>query len=213
MWLDSYSKGDYIQTMAEIKSALELALERTAGMEVDKSKLQEKEFKVKGRKAALSFLEGKTEIAEFSKTLKQQKGDGKEAFKKGAAGSFMSILKLPIDTDYKPEFMKAADGLAAISDSKGSIKQMFEQLVQFFDQYLQNREQMEKQLAAQYQPVLKQKEEAIFAQTGSRIKLDPMDDPDFQKAYSQNIGNLSKNYLEALNQAKEQLRNFLDIEE
>ncbi len=213
MWLDSYSKGDYIQTMAEIKSALELALERTAGMEVDKSKLQEKEFKVKGRKAALAFLEGKTEIAEFSKTLKQQKGDGKEAFKKGAAGSFMSILKLPIDTDYKPEFMKAADGLAAISDSKGSIKQMFEQLVQFFDQYLQNREQMEKQLAAQYQPVLKQKEEAIFAQTGSRIKLDPMDDPDFQKAYSQNIGNLSKNYLEALNQAKEQLRNFLDIEE
>lgn len=199
--------------MAEIKSALELALERTEGMEVDKDKVRAKEFKINGRKAALSFLEGKTDIKELGKGVKQEKGEARKAFKAGAAGSFMSFMKLPIDTNYKDQFLKAAKGLSALADNPKNIEQMFEQLIEFFDQYLQNREQMEKQLFAQFEPRLKQKEEAIYAQTGSRMAIDPLDDPDFQKAYSQNIGALSKNYLEALNQAKEQLKQFLEIEE
>jgi len=199
--------------MAEIKSALELALARTEGMEVDKDKLRAKEQKINGRRAALSFLDGNTDIKEFGKTCKKEKGDARAAFTAGAAGSFMSFVKLPADTNYKPQFIKAAEGLAALSDHHDEIKQMFEQLNQFFDQFLENREQLEKQLLTQFQPVLKQKEEALYAQTGSRISINPMDDADFQKAYSQNMGNLSKNYLEALEQAKEQLKDFLELED
>jgi hypothetical protein len=125
----------------------------------------------------------------------------------------MANLKLPADEGYKSDFERAGEGLAAVSDSPSQVEQMFSQLGQFFDQYIENRMQMEKQLVSQYEPVLKRKEEALAAQTGSRIKLDPMDVPEFQKAYSQNMGNLSKNYLEALNQAKDQLKQFLGLEE
>lgn len=199
--------------MAEIKSAIEIALARTEGIEVDKGKLQEKELKIKGRKSALSFLDGKIDHKELSKSVKQVKGDARTAFKAGAAGSFMSFLKLPVDSNYKKDFLKAAEGLSALSDSPADIEQMFEQLTQFFDQYLQNREQLEQQLNAQFEPILKQKEEQLYAQTGSRININPMDDPDYQKVYSQNIGNLAKNYLEALNQAKGQLKEFIGIED
>ena len=199
--------------MAEIKSALEIALARTEGMEMDKDKLRAKEQKVSGRKAALSFLDGKLDSKEFSKMVKKEKGGMKEAFIAGAAGSFMSVVKLPSDSDFSEGLAMAAEGLAALSDDPKDIRQMFEQLNQFFGQYLQNREQLEKQLIAQFEPILKQKEEALAAQTGSRIKLEPMDDPDFQKAYSQNIGGLNKNYLEALEQAKGQLKEFLGLKE
>ena len=199
--------------MAEIKSAIEIALARTEGIEVDKDKIQAKEFKINGRKAALAFLDGRIDIKDLSKTVKNEKGDARKAFISGAAGSFMSIMKLPLDLNYKEEFLKAAEGIKTLSDSPKNIGQMFEQLVQFFDQYLQSREQMEKQLFAQFAPMLKKKEEAIYAQTGSRMSIDPLDDPEFQKIYSQNINALAKKYLEALNQAKQQLKQFLEIEE
>lgn len=199
--------------MAEIKSALEIALARTEGMEVDKDKLKTKETRINGRRAALAFLDEKTDLEEFSKLVKKEKGDSKTAFIAGAAGSFMSLIKLPANETYKISFSKAGEGLAALSKNPKDIKQMFEQLIQFFDQYIQNKDELEKQLLAQFQPILKQKEEALYAQTGSRMGINPLDDPDFQKAYSQNMEALSKNYLEALEQAKGQLKKFLSLED
>ena len=197
--------------MAEIKSALEIALARTEGIEADREKLAVKEVKISGRKASLSFIEDKIDLKELSGLLKKHKGDEKDAFRTGMAEPLISYLKLPADQDYKAGFEKAVKGLSVLADKPSDVEQMLGQLEQFFDQYLQNREKLEKQLKTQFEPVLKQKEEAILAQTGSHIKIDPMDDPDFQKAYSQNIGNLSKNYLDALNQAKSQLKEFLDL--
>ncbi|MDC7226883.1 MAG: hypothetical protein PQJ61_08980 [Spirochaetales bacterium] len=199
--------------MAEIKSALEIALARTEGMEVDKDKMMEKEFKISGRRAALSFLDGKTEADELKKAIKKEKGKARKSFTAGAAGSLMSLIKLPLDSEYKSSFKRAAEGLAALSDHPKDIIQMFEQLSQFFDQYLENRDQLLNQLTLQFQPILQQKEEALYAQTGSKIKIDPMDDPDFQKAFSQNMENISKNYTEALTQAKGQLKEFLALED
>jgi hypothetical protein len=199
--------------MAEIKSALEIALEKTEGMEADRSKIAAKQLKIAGRKAVLAFLDNKLEAKELSKSLKQHKGDEQTSFKLGAAESLLSCLKLPADEDYKDVFEKAAVGLAAISNSPSDVEQMLSQLGQFFDQYIQNRDQMAKQLTTQFEPILKQKEEAHYAQTGNRVAMAPLDDPDFQKAYSQNMGNLSKSYSEALLQAKDQLKEFLGITE
>jgi len=199
--------------MAEIKSALEIALAKTAGMETDRSKIAAKQLKIEGRKSALAYLDDKLTVKELVESLKKHKGDEKSAFRLGAAESLISCVKLPSDEDYKGVFTKAASGLAAISDQPSDVEQMLSQLGQFFDQYIQNRDQMEKQLTAQFEPLLKQKEEALFAQTGNRIHMDPLDDPEFQKAYTQNMGNLSKNYSEALAQAKGQLREFLGIAE
>lgn len=199
--------------MAEIKSALEIALAKTEGMKTDRSKIAAKQFKIEGRKSALAFIEDKITDSELKKTLKKHKGEEKSAFLLGASESFLSYVKLPVDDEYKETYDKASKGLSVISENPSEVTQMLGQLGQFFDQYLQNRKQMESQLTAQFEPILKQKEEALLARTGSRIKLDPMDDPDFQKAYSQNMGNLSQNYTDALNQAKDQLKEFLGITE
>ena len=211
--LDLLAKRSYILSMAEIKSALEIALERTEGMEADRSKIAAKALKIEGRKAILTFLENRITVKELSKTLKQHKGDELTAFKLGAAESLMSYVKLPSDDSYKTTFQKAAEGLSAISDSPSDVEQMLSQLGQFFDQYIENRDQMAKQLTAQFEPILKQKEEAHYAQTGNQISMNPLDDPDFQKAFTQNMGNLTQNYSDALVQAKEKLKEFLGIAE
>ncbi len=197
--------------MAEIKSALEIALARTEGIETDTGKIREKELKIEGRKAAISFIDGKTDAKELKKFLKEYKNEEKQALMRGLAESFLSRVKLPMAEGFESEIQKTAEGLATISDDPSSINQMFDQLIQFFAQYLQNKEQFVTQLTQQFQPLLKQKEDAIFAQTGSRIKINPMDDPEFQKAYSQNMGKLEKQYSEAVDQAKGQLKEFFEL--
>ncbi|MDC7125296.1 MAG: hypothetical protein PQJ46_07005 [Spirochaetales bacterium] len=199
--------------MAEIKSALELALEKTEGIKVDKERLQAKELKIKGRKAALAFLDSKTDAKELKKEMKHCKGKEQEAFMDGAGTTFLSYLKLPTDENYKEEVLKAGEGIAAISDNSKDVQQMFEQLVQFLDQYVETKGQIETQLKAQFEPLLKQKEDALEAQTGTRISIDPMDDPQFQQAYTQNMGQLQQNYVEALNNAKEQLKQFIGMDD
>ncbi len=197
--------------MAEIKSALEIALARTEGIETDTGKLREKELKIEGRKAAISFIDSKTDAKELKKFLKEYKNEEKQALMRGLAESFLSRVKLPMAEGFETEIQRTAEGLATISDDPSSINQMFDQLIQFFAQYLQNKEQFVTQLTQQFQPLLKQKEDAIFAQTGSRIKINPMDDPEFQKAYSQNMGKLEKQYTEAVDQAKGQLKEFFEL--
>ena len=197
--------------MAEIKSALEIALARTEGIEADKEKFALKEIKIKGRKEALAFIENKSTADELAKSLKSYKKAELQAFREGVAEPLMSKLKLPADSSYRDEFSRSAEGLAVLAGNPKDLQQMLSQLEQFFDQYLQNREQMETQMAAQFQPVLKQKEDAIFAQTGSRIKINPLDDPDYQKAYTQNIGKLTQSYQDALDEAREQLKQFIEL--
>lgn len=199
--------------MAEIKSALEIALEKTQGLQVDKEKIRLKEYKIMGRKEALSFIDNTLTAKNFAKNIKQFKGKEKEAYICGAGERFIAYIKLPADESYKQEFLKAAEGFGILTESPKEMKQMFSQLEQFIDQFIINKQQLKNQLDSQFAPILQQKEEAYAAQTGQRIKIDPMDDPDYQQAYVENIKRLESNYLESLNQAKAQLKELIGIRE
>lgn len=193
--------------MSEIKSALELALERTADVESDKSRIEAHETKQLGMKLAGKLVENpKTDIdAEFRKLDKQKR----EWAREGYVSVLLSHLALPTQEADIERLKSVTSGLGHVARDKGSVKAVMEQVEQLLQQYLDNKNQLVESLRQQFEPRLREKEQQIASQTGQRIKLDPASDPEFAKALNQNLERLRGQYNQVINQAKDQLKTFL----
>lgn len=196
--------------MGHIKTALELALERTAGLKADHSGIQQAEARKAGRSLAAAFFENGDEAA-FKKGLSAiPEGEGRNA-REGAAESALSFLQLPRDKDALPPIDRIAAALAVISGGKGEkqIRTLLEQAKAFLSRYHQDLEQLEKALVQQFGPKLRQKEQVIARRTGQEVRIDPRRDPEFQGFFAKNLAQLKGQYQGALDQAKEDLKAFL----
>ena len=195
--------------MGEIKSALELALERTAGIKSDKSGLKIKELENEGKRLAAKLVSGEISGEDFTKDMKKHDKESAKSVAGGCLSVFTSNLKLPSDEDFQEPLNKVSEGLQLIVKEKQHIKVMFDQISQFFSRYVETRKQIEEQLIAQYEPQLKRKEMEISRQTGTEIRLSPMQDPEFVQILKKQTSELDKQYNEALRQAKEQIKTLL----
>ena len=196
--------------MGQIKSALELALERTADIKSDKSSIEIKETKDYGKRSASQYLSGELDDEAFKKRLKEQAKEKIKWFTEGCFETFSANMTLPSAEGFEAGLEKIHGGLLILIPEKKAIDQMFGQVTQFFSQYLENRTNIEEQLTAQYEPVLRRKEQELSRQTGSEIRLSPMQDPEFVKQYQRHIGQLEKQYSDVLSQAKTQMKEMIE---
>jgi hypothetical protein len=192
--------------MALIKSALELALENTAGIEGDREAIKRKEIQEKGRKIASKFLfdpEGKGE--ELAKALKEQKKEERPQIEDAALTVFLSNISLP-RTDVDEDLLeKIGEGLSIVTGEKKRISTIVKQLGQFLSQYIQNRDKIVEELKKQFAPQLEAKEKALSRQYGRAVHLEPEQDPEFMQHLNHNLGRLEQQYQQALDQAKKEL--------
>ncbi|MBN2510718.1 MAG: hypothetical protein JXB03_10590 [Spirochaetales bacterium] len=195
--------------MGQIKSALELALERTAEIKSDKTAIETKETKDNGRRAASQFLNGELDEDGLKKQLKSLNREKLAWYAEGCFETFTANLTLPQTEGFEPLVEKVHQGLVVLLGEKKHIDHLFSQITQFFSQYLENRTHIEEQLTAQYEPMLRRKEQELSRQTGTQIRLSPMQDPEFVKQYQHHIGQLEKQYTDVLSQAKAQMRDML----
>ena len=196
--------------MAYIKSALELAMERTEGLKADPKVFKIKEIKTEGRKTASAFLEGKeTDPKVIISALKKYKKDERGAFKEGVAATFFSNIVLPKTSVPEEQINRITEGLKALSGESKQVELFMEQIKEFLSNYLENREELIQAAKNQYMPRLKQKEQEIEQQTGQKISLTPEQDPEFREFLNQNISRLESQYSQSLTQAKEELKRFI----
>ncbi len=192
--------------MGKIKSALELALEKTADLKVDKSAVKKNSLTREGKVCASSFLDNPSK-SDLADRLKHYKGEEREWFRSGAMDTILANLILPqIEADLQ-KLNNLAEGLIILTGEKKQTKEMFSQLRQLFEQYIANMDQLEEGLKQQYEPQLRQKEMQIRQQTGQDIHLTPDSDPDFIKLLSEQFGRMEQQYNEVLKQVKEEIRN------
>ncbi|MCF7927473.1 MAG: hypothetical protein K9L68_00140 [Spirochaetales bacterium] len=195
--------------MGRIKSALEIALERTESINGDPEALRAHEVKQVGKKIASKLInDTETSEKEIKETFKEYKGKELSWLKDSFFDTLMTYLQLPTSEDQLERLGSLETGFSYLFTNKGAIKQIFPQLRQLFEQYLQNREQLKQQLAQQYQGKLKQKEEQIARQTGSQIKLDPEQDPEFASALHHHQSQLEGQYNQVVEQIKDELKNM-----
>jgi hypothetical protein len=191
--------------MSRIKSALEIALERTCSVKVDKNSINQFELKQQGKKAASQFLENPetsllTEIEKYTE-------EDRQSIKQGMFDLLVSQITLPSDKDALHRIAAAGKGLEEIIQ-KPEFSELREQLMGALNQYFQEGEHFEKLITQQYAPKLRQKEEELARRTGRPVKLDPFQDPEFIAFYNQNMTVLKDRYQSAIDQVRETANNL-----
>jgi hypothetical protein len=188
--------------MGVIKTALEIALEKTEAVKSDKSGIDQYEVKKRGKKLANAFLDGDADIvSEIKKTPAQDR----ENLKQGIFDVLAAQIALPAADSDEKRIEKLGKGLAAVINNN-EFNEMYKQLTALFAQYLQESAQCDKMLRQQYAPKLRQKEEELSRRMGREVRIDPFQDPEFVNFYNQNMNALKANYETVVEQAREQAK-------
>jgi hypothetical protein len=189
-----------IKNMGKIKSALEIALERTEAVKSDKGSIRLFEAKQQGKKLANEFLSDGKSMEEPIKKAPKEEQDG---LRQGAFEILVSQISLPSQPEDVKRLEAVGKGLAlVINDSRFSI--LYQQFSGAVSQYMEEAAQFEEALKRQYAPKLRQKEEELGRRLGRAVKIDPFQDPEFIGFYNQNLNALKANYEALVGQVREQ---------
>jgi hypothetical protein len=191
--------------MGRIKSALEIAMERTEGVKSDRNSVGLFEAKQQGKRLANDFLSGEKSLEEgsFEKALKKVPKEEQESVKRGAFEVLVSQINLPAIPEDLERLERVGKGLAAIIGDR-RFSMLYQQFTQAVSGFLDEAAQYEDVLKRQYAPKLRQKEEELARRIGRQIKLDPFQDPEFVAFFNQNINALRANYETLVIQIREQ---------
>jgi len=192
--------------MGEIKTALEIALERTENVKSDKSGIDQFELKKRGKKLANAFLEGEVDLAD---EIKKTEAGKRESLKQGIFDVLITQIALPAGKEDEKRIELVGKGLAAVINNN-QFSAMYKQLVQLFGQYLQEMAQYDQAIRQQYTPKLRQKEEELSRRLGREVRIDPFQDPEFIAFYNQHMTALKGSYESIIEQAKEEARRMFE---
>ncbi|HOJ99311.1 MAG TPA: hypothetical protein PLW34_07100 [Termitinemataceae bacterium] len=192
--------------MARIKSALELALEKTESIKTDKTAVAGFERKREGKRLASLYLENPEEHS-LEEAIKKCPKEELPALKRGIFEMLLSQIQLPENQDQLPKIERIFRGMQLILTDR-RLPQLFNQVMQAFSRFLQEQQQYEEAIKRQYAPKLRQKEEELARRLGQRIRLDPFQDPEFVAFYNQNMNMLKGQYQALVDEVRQHLEQW-----
>lgn len=197
--------------MGEIRSAIDIALEKTANIQGDKSSAEAREFKNAGKRAASGYLSaGPGDI--LAKVLADKTGEQQKAVAEGALSIFLAAIRLPSTEQDLAHVSVIGSGLDELIPNTG-MKDLFAQVGQIFSQYLAERAQLAKALEQQFLPRLKAKQQELAKRYGQTIPLDPMQDNEYLAALDKNHRAIDAKYEAVIGQIRDRVRQAAGIEE
>ena len=196
--------------MAEIKSTMELVLERAARMgKATSEEIEQDEAIKEGMHLIVPYLDGKGEPP--SKLLADQEPARQTAIRLGMARTLLRNLFLPRDEHGQERTEQAARGLLDLAGGAGDIVSICQDMQHIIGQYRQHREQLRGQLEEQ---IRMQYEQAMAQQMGGQageLNIDPTMQPKFKEEWARVEAELDAQYNQALNQHREQLKQRLGV--
>jgi hypothetical protein len=196
--------------MGRIKSALEIALERTESVKGDKDSIGQFEARQQGKKLANDFLEDPSRGLE--EALKKTPREQRDSLKQGIFDVFFSQITLPVSRDDEKRLQTVGRGLQTVI-SGGRFPALYKQFIQLLSRYLDETDQYDKAIRRQYEPKLRAKEEELSRRYGRQVQIDPLQDPEFVNFYNQNMNALKENYQGAVEQVREEARRCFESRE
>jgi hypothetical protein len=192
--------------MGRIKSAWEIALERTEDIEIDIDTIRKNETLDKIRRLAGAYL-----IAE-----KREDGDLEEKLssfelkdiREALSQTIINKLSLPADEVVDDRYTRISFLVSMIANRPDTLE-LFNQIANFLMQYPMHKKQLIEQLKAQFEPALREKEAKMKEQYGESIHLSLEQDKEFLEILKKNLERLDEQYNATLIDAKEQLKSCL----
>ena len=194
--------------MAEIKSTMELVMERAARMgRASEEDLQQEDKRKSGMKLAADFLDGKVES--LMTALTEQPEADQMTIRSGMADTLLRNIFLHRDEIGKERTEKAAQGIREISGNAGEVGNICAEMQNILGQYDQHREQLRQQLEDQ----IRMQYEHVLAQQGGRqaggANLEYALEAKINEELGKMEAELSDQYNQALEQYKEAVRERL----
>jgi hypothetical protein len=196
--------------MAEIKSTMDLVMERAARIgKASREELQQDDARKKGILLAVDFLEDRNDnlidaIASFASAMQM-------AVRQGTAEGLLRNIFLPRDEAQRVRTDKAVRGIIDLSGSAGDVLSICREVQNLLAGYTQHgeelRRQLEEQIRMQYEHLLAQQK----GMQQDKIKIDPTQQPKFKEEWSRIEGELNSQYGKALQQLKAELEQRLGL--
>jgi len=192
--------------MAEIKSALEIALEKADKLgKLDKAELEEQKWIDEGKKRAAKYLNDQ-EQTDISSLLDDAPPQHIQKILTGVMDVLLRNIILPREDEQWALIRKAMDGIRTIKGSTG--EQALAQMEQLLQAYQQTRNQYFEQIKAQMQGRLGDLKQAFAQQYGMDMaeQLDVEAIPEFQKEWARISSEIQNQFEQQLQPLKEYLR-------
>ena len=190
--------------MADIKSALELALERAEQYgRASREEMLLAQHQDQGRHLAVQFLKGEGEL---TADLKNLPAPVQSAARLAIKEVFLRNLVLPRDNTLDPRQKRAAAGLLLVAENPKAMAQLQAELDQILQQYLQIRTNAVQQLKARFAAGVGQMQQAMEAKYRQKMDLDVEHLPQFQEEWRRFDGQLQDQFGSMLENLKARMR-------
>ncbi len=196
--------------MAEIRSTLDMVMERAARMaaETEDSRVSEDTLR-KGMRLAASFLNN--EEKDLQQLLQKQPPEEQMEIRGGMARTLLRNITLPREETLSEATLLSLQTLQQLSGNSADVSAICAELHQILEQYgrhlAQVKEQFDESILAQIKNKLQQQGVPVDETTA----LNPTMHPKYQEEWSRVSASLNDQYNEALNQRKEQIGQRFNI--
>ena len=190
--------------MAEIKSTMDMVLERAARMAAaaPATEADNEDLTKKGMRLAADYLNRK-EI-DLSKELAGQPAKDQADVRKGMAQTLLRNIVLPRSPELQASGELAVQGVLALAGKTKEIGTICRELEQILKQYGQHKEQMTQQLDDAIRAQLEQ-QGAARGQTGKMGKINPAMHPQYREELGRMMTGLNNQYNDAMDQRKDSI--------
>lgn len=192
--------------MGEIKSALEIAMEKVEklGGVTEEERLKWK-YVPEGEKLAVRYLKQDLNLlAELSR----YEENARKYVIEGAQDILTRNINLPENDSARRSNKRAMEGLKILKNDKVSVENVYSRIRRIFDHYVEQGEQQRKQAYESLKAELEDKiMQAVKQQLGSfaGIKVDVESQPQFQEEWRKVQTQLDLQYIKLLDEYKQEL--------
>lgn len=188
--------------MGKIKSALEIAMEKTENIAIDENKIRENQENDRIRRIAGEYL---SKDQRDDNLLKGLEDYDEKTVKRALKGLLLSSLALPTYEVVDDRYERLLELMRRVLKGNDNAIALYQKLIDFVKQYPLHRKQLIEALQKQMEPMLEQKSEAMSQKLGRPIKLTIEDDKETLEILEQNLEHLEKQYNDSLANAKKSL--------
>jgi hypothetical protein len=190
--------------LAEIKSALELALEKAEQYgRASKEEIELAQHQEQGRRLAVQYLKGEGDLASDLKGLPPQT---QPAARLAVKEVFLRNLGLPRENAVDSRQDRAMEGLLLAADNRQAMAHLQTEMEQILQQYLHFRSNALQQLKARFAQGMGQMQKAMEAQNRQPMNLDVERLPQFQEEWLRFKGQLQQQFEPVMANLKERMR-------
>jgi monoamine oxidase len=190
--------------LAEIKSALELALEKAEKYgRASAEEMALSQYQDQGRQLAVLFLKGEGDL---EADLKKIPPTAQPAVRQAIKEVFLRNLALPRENTVDDRQDRALEGLLLVADNKKAMAHLQAEMEQVLQQFLQIRNNAMQQLKARYADGVGQLQKAMEAQLHQKVRVEAENLPQFQEEWRRFQGQLQDQVDPMLENLKARMR-------